>query len=114
MKAKTTASTTNRSASGVKRGRNRKDHAPQKQGPAPEVVASVERMGQLCQEMQAAFSRIQQEMAQLQDERDHYLKALHTLTYQEFDLDKESLLAQISEGPPLEEFIAELESQARA
>lgn len=112
MKAKTTSSKTSSSAAHSSRGRKHKDRAPRKQVPPPKEVASVERMGQLCQEMQAEVSRLQQEMAKLQDECDQYRNALYELMWEDVDFDKEAILAQIGKGPSLLDVIAEVEAEA--
>jgi len=50
------------------------------------------------------------QVAKLQSERALHLKALLALTREEFEIDKQALLAQVGKGQSLSDFIAELEA----
>jgi hypothetical protein len=52
--------------------------------------------------------RLEAEVADLKVERDQYLRALSALTFKDFDIDKEALLAQVGKGQSIEDLIAEL------
>ena len=64
---------------------------------------------QLCHELIAERDQLKTALAKAQHERDVYLESLYALTHEEFDFDKEALLASMGTQKPLEEFIADLE-----
>jgi hypothetical protein len=64
---------------------------------------------QLCRELTAERDQLKTALAKVQRERDVYLESLYVLTREEFDFDKDALLAAMGTQKPLEEFIADLE-----
>ena len=67
-----------------------------------------------CSELQGERDRLREELATAKAERDQYLKALCALTYEAADhahFDRKTLLGLVGKRQPLEELIAELESQ---
>ena len=75
------------------------------------LSTDVQRWQQLCADLREERDRLHQEVAKLKTERDQYVKAIYALTWEDFDIDKKALLAQLGKGQSLEDLIAELESQ---
>jgi len=71
----------------------------------------------LCDVLREERDRLQMEVAQLRAERDQYKNAVYALlweTAKDIEIDKKAILAQMGQGQPLEEFIAELEAQGES
>ncbi|MBL8793693.1 MAG: hypothetical protein JNM56_07305 [Planctomycetia bacterium] len=63
------------------------------------------------EEESAAFESLKRRIAELEAERDTYLKALYALMRQDIVFDEEELQDLKQHGIPLEQVIAELEHQ---
>ncbi len=69
---------------------------------------------EMCQELLAERERLRADLERVQAERDQYLKSLAGYMAKEcprFDLDQETLFAQVVQEPTLRELIDELERE---
>ena len=109
MKAKRSPSARPAVKSSSRQPKTRKSNGAQKRNP-PDWEKRYK-------EMRAERDRLQQEMLQIQSERDQYLKSLHYYVRQEkFEFDEEevaAVLANPGQGQSLEELIAELKSSSK-
>lgn len=83
---------------------------------AGDVAADCKKWEQLCGELLAEREKLRDQLERMRTERDRYRKSLGHLVCKDLlepEFTKEEMLAFVDRAPPLEELIAELETDAR-